>query len=1165
MKSSRPRRTPSLRFLITVAWLAAAVTTVLWFRPAFWKGPPFIPPIDRFSDAQSLAAANRPAAALTAVNEALAAHPLEPGLLVFKGYRLVDLARPDEAKATFRQVITLQPANVEARLGLADLLARQESRGEALSMLQTLRATDLTAEQLHRRSRTYSELSAFALGLQDVAELLDTSPNDGVLLDEASTLALAAKDWGAAASLSARLAAASDDPVVKRRATSRRAMALRNMGRIQEAYAGYRQAPDRDNLEARAELALQLEDFSGAIDSYRALAAARPRESRLRAQLAYALDRGARRREAETLYRRLVLQSEADEVTRVRYTWLLNGDHRYAEAWRTIAPLDRPSTDPQVLDVQARTAVWAGEPREAVPLLRALLDIRPQDPELWKLLAESYGALSDGPSSVEALRSYVRLSSQDWKARQDLADLLARLGSVGEAIVEYRALVAAQPRDPEILRALGLLLETGGQLAEAIPLYARADEASGRPAPELWLRLGRLFRWTSQPSQSIAWYERYLSGTAEPFIRRPAEGELALALLESGELAASLAHIEILARESPLGPDDLLTGARDETALHQPALAAGFLDRLSATRPLDRAERVWLAGQLRAAGEAERAMALYDQLAREQPAPEVLEAAADLHASRGDLREALELYRKIRPAAWRVALKMARAAAATGARDTASRAYGDYLAANPQDVDTQLEAARFFARANQPQMALPLYQEVVVARGPDRLRLELARIELEGQHFEQAEHWAREAIIAGEDANDAAAALGQSLHLQGRSAEARQTLRTLVETAGDRPDAFAWLGYTAIARDRLLEGYQWFERALAVPASSESEAWLGLGEAARKRGDFGRAADSYVHALATGADVLGVDAARDVLGASTVPRLELPVIIDADSNDLRNVETGVSAAAFLPGDRARVGAELLEGEVSQHAFRSSRTVGSVSVDNLFPVPQLELQGALGQERYDASDRAIGRAAARYWFSDAIVAGLSVNRESLLSGRDSSDPREFNRIIDLAGLGSDLGVSRLEGSLDLRDQGDRFVRGSGGEEWYEDGNSRRFLYLHYQVPVKTDTTSWIVIRPNAYVESFTSTSPFYFSPRSHVTLGMMVHSIFTHPRWTFESELNPQVLRTDGAAGFGAHGMMSLTVHFGPVRAGSDAFVFYDDLVRYRLWRAGLHVSIPLGR
>ena len=252
--------------------------------------------------------------------------------------------------------------------------------------------------------------------------------------------------------------------------------------------------------------------------------------------------------------------------------------------------------------------------------------------------------------------------------------------------------------------------------------------------------------------------------------------------------------------------------------------------------------------------------------------------------------------------------------------------------------------------------------------------------------------------------------------------------------------------------------------------------------------------------------------------------------------------------------------------VRSSSTRSARaTVGSVFIDGLFPVPQLELRGALGQERYNAANRAIGRAEGRYWFSSTTVIGASINRETLLSARDGDDPREFNRIVDLAALGPDLGVSRLEGFLELRDQHDRSLRGSSGEEWYEDGNRRDFLYVHYQVPVKTDATSWIVIRPNVYTESFLTPGPFYFSPRSHLTVGTMFHAIFTHPRWTFEAEINPQILRTDGATGFGGHGLMSLNPRFGRVIAGGDAFIFYDDLVRYRNWRAGGHVSIPLGR
>lgn len=1164
MESTDRQRRVVLRLAVaTVVWLALLVGVVLWKQPAFW-----VQPHDRFREAQALASRKQWTDALRAVDQALAGDPDNAGYLVFKGYRELDLDAPGRAEGSFRHALRVQPSSAEASLGLAAALARQGRRDAAVSVLQTLHPDNLDAVQLRRRSQWYAMLGAYEPALQDLNQLLAKSPHDLELLQEASSMAFALQDWNRAVSLSSRLAAAASEPDLKRSALNNRAMALQASGQLEEAYEGYREAASPDKLEARAELAFRLGHYLEAAELYQSLTDQQPAEWRFHRQLAYALEAAGRRHDAERVYLMVIAEGAADEVTRVHYAWLLNTQHRYAEAWKIVAALPRPSADPDVLELQARTAVWAGVAEEAVPLLQALLRITPADAELWKLLADTFQRIGNGRSAADALRAYLRLSSQDWKARQRLADILARMGSLDEARLEYQELLAAQPDDKDILRSLALLFETSGRLDEAIPLYARATELSAMPDPELYLRLARLYRWTAQPKRALRWYERYLAVVSDPAIRRRAETELALSLLESGDPAASLARTQARATDTPLAGDELLIAARAATATGQPQLAARYLETLSQNRPLDATEQRWLADQYRAAGQPDRALALYEQILREggQIGPGPLEAIGDLSADAGAHKRALEAYRLIPGDRPEIALKIARAAARVAEFQIAGDGYTRHLKVHPDDLEARLEAARYFSTAGQPDRALDQYQRILAQRGSAGVRLELARTHLAAGRFREAEAWARQALAAREDERQSRLALAQSLHIQGRSREADSVLRQLLRHApGDR-EGLVWHGHVAVALDRHLAADRSYERAMVSGGARGEPLLLWLGNAARQRGDYAHARASYERALREGPNRTDVKAAQTELRIATAPQLEAPVTIHQDTNDLRLAQGGGALRMFLPAKKARLTLGLVTGEIRQHQFASSRTSALLQLDHLFLKPELELNLGFALDRHDrANDLVTWSAAGTYHFLNGSALSLAAHRASLLPGSDRRDLRQFNRILDLGSLGPDFHVHGIGGFVNLFTRGNQRARFDAGIEDYQDRNLRLFSYIHYQIPVSTGLRRWTVLRPNVFLETFRHRNPFYFSPERHLAVGTMLHTILHAPRWTVELEFNPQVLRTDGAMGFGGHGLADLEVRLGRVSLGAGTFIFYDGLDDYLQWRAGGRVTVLLAR
>jgi tetratricopeptide (TPR) repeat protein len=1157
--SSRRRLVLSAAIALTL-WLVAVVTALAWVRPEFW-----LDRRDRFQRAEELARERRWVESVAWVDRALADEPHNVGYLVFKGYRQLDLEDAPAAEETFRRALREDPSHVEAQLGFARALAEQGKRADAIAALMSLSAETMDAAELRRRSSLYSTLGARELALDDIALLLHADPNNPELLKEATRLSMEIKDWDRAATLSLRLGSATSNPVDRKWAAERRAEALEARGRPAEAYESYVQADNPDRLETRAYLALRLRRYRDAARLYAELAQQHPEEPRFRRTLAFALQSAGRLQDAARVFRDLEADGLLDPATRQAYAWLLNRQRRYAEAWRVLEPLPRPSPDPELLELQTRTAIWAERPNDAIPLIRALLEVRPADVELWKRLADAWQQLGDDPQAVDALRAYARLQSQDWQTRQRLAGILARIGRLEEAIAEYSALVTTHPANQDLRRSLGLLYETGGQLDAALDHYLRVVEQSPTAAVDLALRIARLYRWTSRPQEAVGWYERYLGLEPDLAFRREAESELALSLLDSGNAVAAVERLRAAAAQRSLDADELLTAARANTAIGQPATAARYLELLAERRALTEAEETWLADQYRAAGHTDRALVVYERIAKRNPSviARVVEAVGDLRYDLGDFAGALRAFRLIKGVPT-LDLKIARVAARAGELNVAAEGYETYVRAHPNDIDARLEAARYHASAGRSQLAIDHYQQYVAGRGATGLRLELARVHLAAEQFADAEKWAREALSAGENRDEAQLALGQSLHLQGREDEASTVLGDLLRRTPGHPEGLAWLGYVAAARDRHLDVYRFFERAIATGVADRGSLLLLQGTAARKRGDFARAFQSYSLA-STAASPAMVDAARRDLRDATQTQLYIPVGIHGDTNGLLLRQAGGGALIFVPSGWGSVSFEGAGGRVSQRSFSSNVTSATLRVADLFPTPELTLDLAVGLDAYDrAADFVNWRASATYEPVSNRVLGLVASRHALLALNPRRELRQFNRVLDIDAIGPGFFAHGISGFADLMTRGSERTRIELGWEGLQDGNARTFAYGHYQIPLTTGVRHWSVVRPNLFAEMFRDKRPFYYSPSSHLTLGTMYHLITQYPRWSFEFEMNPQLLYTEGVIGFGAHGLVNLDRRIRRVRVGAGTFVFYDGLENHVQWRVGGRITVPLG-
>ncbi|MFZ5833715.1 MAG: tetratricopeptide repeat protein [Planctomycetota bacterium] len=276
--------------------------------------------------------------------------------------------------------------------------------------------------------------------------------------------------------------------------------------------------------------------------------------------------------------------------------------------------------------------------------------------------------------SAEALRMYQRAHRLDPQAAaivRAIVPLAYRLDRHDVAVRYALRAVALEDADPLLLRRLGVHLTGAGRWTDAISLYkqavaARAQETPGAADVLLSMELGRLYHLNGQVAEAADAFDRVRDALKQPEVYElddnireilvgdpgltfslmgqcyleAGRSDEALAVFEMGQQAAANEGLwqynraQVLARKERWqeaaaaldaafaatwdvedeGPYALLAKILEKLGRGEQALAR--LDALRATRDDDVALAVYLAAQYEKAGQPEKAIALYQELAR---------------------------------------------------------------------------------------------------------------------------------------------------------------------------------------------------------------------------------------------------------------------------------------------------------------------------------------------------------------------------------------------------------------------------------------------------------------------------------------------------------------------------------------------------------------------
>ena len=306
---------------------------------------------------------------------------LEARVRVARGYALLNLHRPDEARQSFEQATALTADSAAARFGLARALGTAGEVPRAIETLKVALADDpkfvdgwIFLGQLHR---TQEDLTS---ARTDFDKALELDPANASARRERASLLIALNQLGAAdADIAAILAANPEDP----------------LGNYLQALA----SSNRQNYRA-AELSLQ--KMKGGLFAY-------PPAIYLLAAVNLAQDQ---------------LAQAEDNIVRF---------------------LARAPNDEAGMALFATVLLRRNDLPRAIAVLKGAIDASPQSVRLLGLLGEAYVRNKEPEAAAAALDSLAGFAPQDADVRTQLAALRLRIGQASAAIADLEAATQLAP------------------------------------------------------------------------------------------------------------------------------------------------------------------------------------------------------------------------------------------------------------------------------------------------------------------------------------------------------------------------------------------------------------------------------------------------------------------------------------------------------------------------------------------------------------------------------------------------------------------------------------------------------------------------------------------------------------------------------------------------
>ena len=420
---------------------------------------------------------------------------------VLLGHVLIDLGRPDEARASYESALSLRPNDPTPRVALGALLRQSDpTRARALyeealertrddearsELLRELGELALDAEDYDGARRHFDRLGGGAAGtvflktelaralvarrrfdraIAEYERVLAALRGDNrvlppVLRELAEVQLEAARMDDAIATIDRAMRIAGPSSGVRRELLDVLVEAHRRGERLPELAARLASARDFDSVDLLGRVHDELGDADAALEAYRRALRLDPRSVDTRVRLVRLLSRSGRLDDVVGEYRELVRVAPRESRFVVELAQLLMQTGQREEALRLAAQTGlRGARDASVQRALAELYAGWGEDELATRALAALVRLEPRDPAHLVALGEQQLAEGDEAAALATWRRIVAGEARG-EDHATLAAVLADHDFLDEAEARWRDAVRADASRVEWVRGLAAVLE----------------------------------------------------------------------------------------------------------------------------------------------------------------------------------------------------------------------------------------------------------------------------------------------------------------------------------------------------------------------------------------------------------------------------------------------------------------------------------------------------------------------------------------------------------------------------------------------------------------------------------------------------------------------------------------------------------------------------------
>jgi len=341
------------------------------------------------------------------------------------GWTMLHAGRQEEATNIFENVLTLNPDNTRANLGLARLFAVQKRYNEALARYDAV---------LDKSPDHYDALQGKALVLYWTGEYQRAR----VLLEQ---LAERKPDDSATQEVLASL---------DRREEAARWESMRpDPGAAPEHFVAY---------------------YEKRLEAY-------PDDASAMRGLAYQQGRLRNYGESIRWYRKSLGVEPDSRSTRIDLARTLAFDRQYDESIRLYSELlSETPEDRGLLESLARIYTWTDQDKEALDLYQRLLVLQPRDAEYWLAVVRLKMNMGDYQGARKSIETLLEIDPANREARLYLAQMSLDENQRAEALSYYDAVLARNPDDPGALYGKAKILYYDDKVDEAYEVASRLVE-----------------------------------------------------------------------------------------------------------------------------------------------------------------------------------------------------------------------------------------------------------------------------------------------------------------------------------------------------------------------------------------------------------------------------------------------------------------------------------------------------------------------------------------------------------------------------------------------------------------------------------------------------------------------------------------------------------------